>query len=118
MFRNPRTFSSPRSLPVEDVASVTLAREVMPHLIVSKSDIHPREGRSSGLTSATSPTIEVRLASRAAGATGWTGSFYATSKRPAAPMPPPTHMVTTTYFTPRRFPSMRAWPTIRAPLMP
>ncbi len=42
----------------------------------------------------------------------------ATSKRPAAPMPPPMHIVTTTYFTPRRFPSMRACPTMRAPLMP
>ncbi|MNO96080.1 hypothetical protein D3C76_877420 [compost metagenome] len=41
-----------------------------------------------------------------------------TSNRPAAPMPPPTHMVTTTYFTPRRLPSSRACPTIRAPLMP
>ncbi|MCY1541001.1 hypothetical protein D9M68_766730 [compost metagenome] len=41
-----------------------------------------------------------------------------TSNRPAAPMPPPTHMVTTTYFTPRRLPSSRAWPTMRAPLMP
>ncbi len=43
---------------------------------------------------------------------------YSTSNSPAAPMPPPTHMVTTTYFTPRRLPSSRAWPTMRAPLMP
>ena len=43
---------------------------------------------------------------------------HATSKRPAAPMPPPMHIVTTTYFTPRRFPSMSACPTMRAPLMP
>ena len=26
-------------------------------------------------------------------------------------MPPPTHIVTTTFFTPRRLPSIRAWPT-------
>src|SRR3546814_9948239 len=31
-----------------------------------------------------------------------------TSKRPAAPIPPPTHIVTTTYLTPRRFPSISA----------
>src|SRR5690606_13394688 len=43
---------------------------------------------------------------------------YSTSNSPAAPMPPPTHMVITTYFTPRRLPSSRAWPTMRAPLMP
>lgn len=43
---------------------------------------------------------------------------HATSKRPAAPMPPPMHIVTTTYFTPRRFPSMSACPTMRAPLIP
>src|SRR5699024_7421190 len=38
-----------------------------------------------------------------------------TSKSPAAPMPPPTHMVTTTWRAPRRRPSSRAWPTSRAP---
>src|SRR3546814_8455143 len=41
-----------------------------------------------------------------------------TSNRPAAPWPPPMHMVTTAYLTPRRLPSMRAWPTQRAPVMP
>ena len=41
-----------------------------------------------------------------------------TSNRPAAPMPPPTHMVQTTYFAPRRLPSISAWPTMRAPDMP
>ena len=43
---------------------------------------------------------------------------YRTSNSPAAPMPPPTHIVTTTYFVPRRLPSIRAWPVIRAPDMP
>ena len=43
---------------------------------------------------------------------------HATSNSPAAPMPPPMHIVTTTYFTPRRFPSIRAWPTSREPLIP
>ena len=47
-----------------------------------------------------------------------TFAIYNTSNRPAAPIPPPMHMVQTTYFTPRRLPSIRAWPTIRAPLMP
>ena len=41
-----------------------------------------------------------------------------TSNRPAAPMPPPTHIVTTTYLTLRRLPSSSAWPTSRAPVMP
>ena len=40
------------------------------------------------------------------------------SNRPAAPWPPPMHMVMTAYFTPRRLPSIRAWPVMRAPLMP
>ena len=40
------------------------------------------------------------------------------SNRPAAPWPPPMHMVTTAYFTPRRLPSISAWPVMRAPLMP
>ena len=31
------------------------------------------------------------------------------------PMPPPTHMLTTTWRTPRRRPSSSAWPTRRAP---
>ena len=44
--------------------------------------------------------------------------LYRTSKSPAAPMPPPTHMVTTMYRTPRRLPSRRAWPTILAPDIP
>src|SRR6185295_18538772 len=42
----------------------------------------------------------------------------ATSNSPAAPMPPPMHMVTTTSLAPRRLPSISAWPTRRAPLMP
>ena len=33
---------------------------------------------------------------------------YGISNRPAAPMPPPTHIVTTTYLTPRRLPSISA----------
>jgi hypothetical protein len=32
----------------------------------------------------------------------------ATSNSPAAPCPPPMHMVTTTYFAPRRLPSISA----------
>src|ERR1700733_4241138 len=43
---------------------------------------------------------------------------YATSNSPAAPMPPPMHMVVTTYLTPRRLPSMRACPTRRDPETP
>ena len=31
-------------------------------------------------------------------------------------MPPPTHMVTTPYFAPRRLPSIKAWPAQRAPV--
>ncbi len=34
--------------------------------------------------------------------------IHATSKSPAAPIPPPTHIVTTTYRAPRRLPSMSA----------
>ncbi len=41
-----------------------------------------------------------------------------TSNRPAAPMPPPMHMVTTTFFAPRRLPSISACPARRAPDMP
>ena len=37
---------------------------------------------------------------------------------PAAPIPPPIHMVTTTCLTPRRLPSMSACPTRREPLTP
>src|SRR5262245_43460925 len=40
------------------------------------------------------------------------------SNRPAAPMPPPTHIVATTHRARRRLPSCKRWPTIRAPLMP
>ena len=40
------------------------------------------------------------------------------SNSPAAPMPPPTHIVTTPYFAPRRLPSIRTWPVMRAPDMP
>ena len=43
---------------------------------------------------------------------------HSTSNSPAAPMPPPTHIVTTTYFAPRRLPSISAWPVRRAPDMP
>jgi hypothetical protein len=43
---------------------------------------------------------------------------YAISNNPAAPMPPPTHIVTTTYLAPRRFPSISACPVMRAPDMP
>src|SRR6185436_11251046 len=40
------------------------------------------------------------------------------SNSPAAPMPPPTHIVTTPYFAPRRLPSISRWPVMRAPDMP
>ena len=40
------------------------------------------------------------------------------SNRPAAPMPPPTHIVTMPYLAPRRLPSIRTWPVMRAPDMP
>src|SRR5207245_10428059 len=43
---------------------------------------------------------------------------YTTSKRPAAPIPPPMHIVTTTVFARRRLPSMSACPTRRAPDIP
>mgnify|MGYP000933125057 CR=1 FL=1 len=46
------------------------------------------------------------------------GRAHATSNRPAAPMPPPMHMVTTIFLAPRRLPSMSAWPTRRAPDTP
>ena len=38
---------------------------------------------------------------------------HSTSKIPAAPMPPPMHMVTATRLAPRRLPSIRAWPVRR-----
>ena len=41
-----------------------------------------------------------------------------TSNSPAAPIPPPMHMVATTNFTPRRLPSISAWPVSRAPETP
>ena len=40
------------------------------------------------------------------------------SNSPAAPMPPPMHIVTTPSLAPRRRPSSNRWPVIRAPLMP
>jgi len=40
------------------------------------------------------------------------------SNKPAAPMPPPTHIVTTTRLAPRLLPSISAWPVMRAPLIP
>ena len=43
---------------------------------------------------------------------------HSTSKTPAAPIPPPTHIVTQTYLAPRRLPSISAWPVRRWPLMP
>ena len=46
------------------------------------------------------------------------GAHQSTSNSPAAPMPPPTHIVTTTYLTPRRLPSISACPTRRAPDIP
>ena len=45
-------------------------------------------------------------------------SRQSTSKIPAAPMPPPMHMVTQTRLAPRRLPSIRAWPVRRWPLTP
>ncbi|MCY1526494.1 hypothetical protein D9M68_615210 [compost metagenome] len=46
------------------------------------------------------------------------GHGYRTSNTPAAPMPPPMHIVTTTFLAPRRLPSMSAWPVRRWPLTP
>ena len=43
---------------------------------------------------------------------------HTTSNSPAAPMPPPMHMVTTTCLAPRRLPSINACPTNRAPETP
>jgi hypothetical protein len=43
---------------------------------------------------------------------------HSTSKMPAAPMPPPMHMVTHTRLAPRRLPSISAWPVRRWPLTP
>ena len=40
-------------------------------------------------------------------------SNHSTSKMPAAPMPPPMHMVTQTRLAPRRLPSIKAWPVRR-----
>ena len=40
------------------------------------------------------------------------------SRSPAAPIPPPTHIVITAYFALRRRPSIRAWPVRRAPVIP
>src|SRR6218665_3600132 len=44
--------------------------------------------------------------------------IYSTSKTPAAPMPPPMHMVTHTRRAPRRLPSISAWPVRRWPDTP
>ena len=44
-------------------------------------------------------------------AVGWLD--HSTSKMPAAPMPPPMHIVTATFLAPRRLPSMSAWPVRR-----
>lgn len=46
------------------------------------------------------------------------GQAQRASNRPAAPMPPPTHMVHTMYFAARRLPSSKACPTRRAPDIP
>ena len=43
---------------------------------------------------------------------------YSTSKIPAAPMPPPIHIVTQTRLAPRRLPSISAWPVRRWPVTP
>ena len=43
---------------------------------------------------------------------------HSTSKIPAAPMPPPMHMVTATRLAPRRRPSIKACPVSRWPLTP
>ncbi len=43
---------------------------------------------------------------------------HSTSNTPAAPMPPPMHIVTQTFFAPRRLPSISAWPVRRWPLTP
>ena len=49
----------------------------------------------------------------------WRDSLrHKTSNSPAAPMPPPMHIVTTTCLAPRFLPSISAWPTMRAPDMP
>ncbi len=39
---------------------------------------------------------------------GGRGIVQKTSNTPAAPMPPPMHIVTTTFFAPRRLPSINA----------
>jgi hypothetical protein len=44
--------------------------------------------------------------------------FQATSNSPATPMPPPRHMVMTTYLTLRRLLSIKACPTTLEPLIP
>src|SRR5207302_7597902 len=44
--------------------------------------------------------------------------FQMTSNSPAAPIPPPMHMVATTSLAPRRLPSIKAWPVSRAPDKP
>ena len=64
------------------------------------------------------PVDLVAWRSRAQPKGGSAAPVQLTSNRPAAPMPPPMHMVTTTFLAPRRLPSIRAWPTRRAPLMP
>ena len=38
-------------------------------------------------------------------------TLYNTSNNPATPIPPPTHMVTTTFLAPRRLPSRKMCPT-------
>ena len=51
-------------------------------------------------------------------ANGASGGGHSTSNTPAAPMPPPMHMVTQTFLAPRRLPSISAWPVSRWPLTP
>ena len=45
-------------------------------------------------------------------------AYAPTSNRPAAPMPPPMHIVTTTCFAPRRLPSISACAARRVPDTP
>ena len=82
-------------------------RDLAAHLAQPLGDLQAQAARAAG--DERHLALEVEELARA---------HHATSNSPAAPMPPPMHIVTTTYFTPRRLPSISAWPTRRAPVMP
>ena len=71
-------------------------------------------------TRASVPPRTPRRASSACNSTPATSPSEpcAISNRPAAPWPPPMHIVTTPHLAPRRLPSCRMWPAQRAPVMP